>query len=593
MDSNGEGGNVGVASSGADNGSIAGYDPFKDPKRKAKSNDPGWKYGYWPDLTDKNLVKCNLCKKDLKGGIKRIKQHLVGGYGDVAKCTKTTAAIAQEMNAALMSQSSSKVIPSSGTAAKRKRNVIIQPPVRGPMDAHVRQTPEQEVADKRLKGRNQTTIENRMRSAEEKKRVDNHIVDWLYECGIPFNALKSRSFEVMIESVAQYRPGYRPPTYHEARVPLLKSAKERTAEMKKTYEGYWKQFGCTLMSDGWTDKKGRHLINFLVNCPEGTYFMGSVDASSYVQDANTLFQLLDSKVEEIGEEYVVQVVTDNAANYKAAGALLMEKRTRLYWTPCAAHCIDLMLEDIGNLKAYKKVIVKARKITTFIYRHTHLLDAMRAKTNGRDLVRAAVTRFATSFLTLQSLLRHKDDLRHLFISDDWKHSNLAKTKVGKKVAEKVFAITFWNGVEDCIRASKPLIVVLRIVDADEKPALPEVYVAMEEAKKMIKKNFGDKERLWKKVINIVNRRWECQMERLLYAAALFLNPGKFFQYSEAEDYQMRQTLQTAFNQVTSRLVPDPSLQDKILHQAGEYRNARGLFSSSMAIRQRTTMNPSK
>ena len=30
--------------------------------------------------------------------------------------------------------------------------------------------------------------------------------------------------------------------------------------------------------------------------------------------------------------------------------LLMEKRKHLFWSPCAAHCIDLMLEDIGNMK---------------------------------------------------------------------------------------------------------------------------------------------------------------------------------------------------------------------------------------------------
>ena len=36
--------------------------------------------------------------------------------------------------------------------------------------------------------------------------------------------------------------------------------------------------------------------------------------------------MLDDFVEKIGEEHVVQVVTDNAANYKAAGTMLMDKR---------------------------------------------------------------------------------------------------------------------------------------------------------------------------------------------------------------------------------------------------------------------------
>jgi hypothetical protein len=39
--------------------------------------------------------------------------------------------------------------------------------------------------------------------------------------------------------------------------------------------------------------------------------------------------MLDAIMERIGEENVVQVVSDNAANYKAAGQLLMGKRKKI------------------------------------------------------------------------------------------------------------------------------------------------------------------------------------------------------------------------------------------------------------------------
>ena len=39
-----------------------------------------------------------------------------------------------------------------------------------------------------------------------------------------------------------------------------------------------------------------------------------------------VFEMLDAIVERIEEENVVQVVTDNAANYKAVEQLLMEKK---------------------------------------------------------------------------------------------------------------------------------------------------------------------------------------------------------------------------------------------------------------------------
>lgn len=45
----------------------------------------------------------------------------------------------------------------------------------------------------------------------------------------------------------------------------------------------------------------------------------------------------------------------------------MNKRKYLYWTPCAVHCVDLMLEEIDNVKHIKEIIEKNRNITSVIY----------------------------------------------------------------------------------------------------------------------------------------------------------------------------------------------------------------------------------
>jgi hypothetical protein len=37
----------------------------------------------------------------------------------------------------------------------------------------------------------------------------------------------------------------------------------------------------------------RYLLNFLVNCPKGSMFVKSVDASAHVKDASLLCDLLD------------------------------------------------------------------------------------------------------------------------------------------------------------------------------------------------------------------------------------------------------------------------------------------------------------
>ncbi|KAL1294579.1 hypothetical protein AAHE18_19G150200 [Arachis hypogaea] len=161
------------------------------------------------------------------------------------------------------------------------------------------------------------------------------------------------------------------------------------------------------MSDAWTDKRQRSIINFLINSPAGIMFLKSIDASDYVKTGEKLFELLDDVVEEICEQNIVQVVTDNGSNYVLAGKLLMEKRPNLFWTPYAAHCLDLMLEDTGKLPLIQKTIKKrAISLVSFTYSHSSTLAMLRHFTNGKELVRHAVTRFATSFLSLK---RHYEE----------------------------------------------------------------------------------------------------------------------------------------------------------------------------------------
>ena len=60
-------------------------------------------------------------------------------------------------------------------------------------------------------------------------------------------------------------------------------------------------------------------------------------------------------IKEVGEANVLQIVIDNGSAFVKAGKLLM-KKCNLYWTPYAAHCIDLMFEDIGKRESVLDLI---------------------------------------------------------------------------------------------------------------------------------------------------------------------------------------------------------------------------------------------
>eukprot|EP00253_Pinus_taeda_P012389 PITA_12389 len=172
---------------------------------------------------------------------------------------------------------------------------------------------------------------------------------------------------------------------------ILQNEKLDCTKRLKDFRGSWAQTRCIVMSNGRTDQKGRTLINFLVSCPKGTMFIKSVHASAQIKDARTLCDLLDVFILEVGAENVVQVITDNAANYVVADRMLMDRHPTLFWTPCAAHCIDLMLEDVRKIPFVKDIVESSKSITKFIYNHTSVLILMRRFTNNKELGVCVVT----------------------------------------------------------------------------------------------------------------------------------------------------------------------------------------------------------
>ncbi|RVX09356.1 hypothetical protein CK203_015304 [Vitis vinifera] len=237
--------------------------------------------------------------------------------------------------------------------------------------------------------------------------------------------------------VANFGLEFKPPSMHELRTWILKEEVNDLSIIMEDHKKAWKQYGCSIMSDGWTDGKSRCLINFLVNSPAGTWFMKSIDASDTIKNGELMFKYLDEVVEEIGEENVVQVITDNASNY-----------------------------DIGKLNVHATALSRARQVVKFIYGHTWILSLMRTFTKNHELIRPAITRFATAFLTLQSLYKQKQALIAMFSLEKWCSSTWAK------------------------KTTVPLVSVLREVDSEERPAMGYIYELMDSAKEKIAFNSG-------------------------------------------------------------------------------------------------------
>jgi len=103
-------------------------------------------------------------------------------------------------------------------------------------------------------------------------------------------------------------------------------------------------------------------MNLCTNCADGTSFISSKEMSDVSHTSEVIFELVDKATEEIGPDDVVQVVTDNASNNMGAKKLLHEKRPNIFWTSCATHTINLMLQGIGSQKRFQKVIDQSKSI---------------------------------------------------------------------------------------------------------------------------------------------------------------------------------------------------------------------------------------
>ncbi len=200
-------------------------------------------------------------------------------------------------------------------------------------------------------------------------------------------------------------------------------------------------------------------------------FLKSVNASNRVKDAHLLFQLLDEVVEEVGVANVVQIITNNASNYVLAGKMLEEKHKTIFWTPCVAHCIDPMLEDIGKIYWVKNTVEHAKSITKYIYNHSWILN-----------------------------LKRKQD--------------------GKDVRKKVNKEIFWKKAAKIVKITKPLIKVLRLVDG-ERLDMGFIYEVMDQAKEQIKAAYKDRVAKYGPNWEIIDQRWNNQLRRPIHAVGFF------------------------------------------------------------------------
>jgi hypothetical protein len=366
----------------------------QNPPPAPPSDDPAWKYCSNADQIKKNYVKCNFCDKVMSNGVTRAKFHLAGIRGNnVTPCLNVPSDVKKEIVALLLATGEAKDkqakalytvrdkvnldhLDGEESDEDRDNSVVVlkskprQSSSKGGsiLKFYSSSTVEESVKKKSLGEKTQTLLSTQERE-NKRRRACEYICQFFYEASIPHNAVTLPSFACMLEAIGRFGKDLQGPSAYEMSGPFLQKRKKRVMDTFKGHREAWEHTGCTIMTDAWTDRRCRGVMNLVVHSAHGSLFMDSVDCSAEKKDGRYVFELVDGCIEDIGAENVVQVVTDNASVNIAAANLMKAKRPNIFWNGCAAHTIDLMLEDIGKLGPVDKTITQARQVTVFLYAH--------------------------------------------------------------------------------------------------------------------------------------------------------------------------------------------------------------------------------
>jgi len=431
-----------------------------------------------------------------------------------------------------------------------------------------------------------------------REEVDAKVARFLYACGVPFNVLRSPYWHAMVKAINKAPAGYRSPGYEKARTVLLEKEKSKVKRALTRFTDGWTDSGVSIVSDGWTNVRNQHLINILGVSSTGAVFLGAHDSSSISATSQNIADILLKTIDEVGPINVIQVITDNAANCKAAGKIIEEKYPHIFWSGCLVHTLNLLMHDIIKHKecTWMNVLYKrGKKLIKFITGHTRV-NAFYGTYSKLKLLKLAKTRFGSYFLTFRRLLRVRQALGAMVMSDEW--DEISTDREGMDAAkDTVLDSSFWTQVRYCLQFTKPIYNMIRFADSDQ-PVIGEVYEQMDTMLGLMKDIVHPRDpQLYDFIRKTVEKRWE-KLNIPLHCLAYVLTP-KYYHISwlstpaaggggKKKPHQDSE-VQTGYMQALEKMYPDSEECDKIRRQLSQYISCTGAFGSNSAYRDRANL----
>ncbi|GBG73438.1 hypothetical protein CBR_g16154 [Chara braunii] len=194
--------------------------------------------------------------------------------------------------------------------------------------------------------------------------IDDSCCEFFVENTIPFNVAKSKSFKKFKLACYGPQPAARcpllPTGYNPLRCRLLERLCGRLEKEEQAIRDDWQVTCCTFITDGTTDICGRSLMNYILARRSKPIFVKCEDVSEGDKDAVVVVVGWKRFFRELGLEKITAICIDSFAGNKSAARMLREdpEFSQIYWIPCTAHCMDLLMHDICNKEWAAESIVR-------------------------------------------------------------------------------------------------------------------------------------------------------------------------------------------------------------------------------------------
>ncbi|XP_077212459.1 uncharacterized protein LOC143847496 [Tasmannia lanceolata] len=553
--------------------------------------------------------QCNFCSKSFSSSYTRVRAHLlkIAGQG-IGPCPKVKASDLlalqrfEEECKEIMKQNAPKkvsLLPSSSTGSLGCTSMFV--------------APSYDLKKRKTSG-NVSALEKAFNMAA-RDQLHAEIARMFYSGGLPFHLARNPYYASSYTFAANNAlSGYLPPGYNLLRTTLLQRERANIDRLLQPIRDTWKEKGVSIVSDGWSDSQRRPLINFMAVSEGRAMFLKAIDCSGETKDKHFIANLLKEVINEVGHDKVVQVVTDNAPDCKAAGQLVEAQFPSIFWTPCVVHTLNLALKNIcaaknvevnqiayGECNWISDIAGDVMLVKNFIMNHSMRL-AIFNDFNSLKLLSVAETRFASVIVILKRFKLLKQGLQSMVISDKWNCYRDDDVGKAKFVKEKVLDDIWWDSIDYILSFTSPMYDMLRECDTD-KPCLHLVYdmwdTMIEKVKTAIyKKEAKRKEEessFYEVVQEILFDRWN-KSNTSLHCLAHSLNPRYYSEewlsagsnrvppHKDTEIYAERV-------KCLKRYFPNSADRTKANVEFAHFSMKSGLFNDVDSINDRATLEP--